>query len=372
MMVRRIAPFALVALLAACGGGAAPSAPSAPGSPAASAAPSASAKPAAPASAKPAASASTQPAAPASAIGSVAPGQIVVTYPAIVTDQLPSWLADDSGIFKKHGLNIDQHYVESSTGLAALLAGQSQIYEGGTEVLSAEAQGADLDVFIILSPVYPWVLEGAPDVHNANELKGKKVGVSRFGSASDIGTRLALKKLGLDPDKDVSVVQVGSESNRISAMQSGALQAGVAQPPANFIVEAKGFNPLLDLAAAKIPGALGVIATKRSYATQNRDVIQKFTDSIVEAIALQKRDPATATKILGKYLKLDDQALLDKALNFYNSQVLPDYPYPINDWVPDTVQFLSKENPKVGQTDFSKLFDRSFVEDAQKRGVGKS
>src|SRR5579884_309362 len=353
MMVRRIAPFALVALLAACGGGAAPSAPSAPGSPAASAAPSASAKPAAPASAKPAASASTQPAAPASAIGSVAPGQIVVTYPAIVTDQLPSWLADDSGIFKKHGLNIDQHYVESSTGLAALLAGQSQIYEGGTEVLSAEAQGA-------------------ADVHNANELKGKKVGVSRFGSASDIGTRLALKKLGLDPDKDVSVVQVGSESNRISAMQSGALQAGVAQPPANFIVEAKGFNPLLDLAAAKIPGALGVIATKRSYATQNRDVIQKFTDSIVEAIALQKRDPATATKILGKYLKLDDQALLDKALNFYNSQVLPDYPYPINDWVPDTVQFLSKENPKVGQTDFSKLFDRSFVEDAQKRGVGKS
>lgn len=222
---------------------------------------------------------------------------------------------------------------------------------------------------MILSPVYPWVLEAPPDVKTAADLKGKKVGVSRFGSASDVGTRQAIKKLGLDPEKDVSIVQVGSESARIAGLQSGAIQAGVAQPPANFIVEAKGLHPIMDLAKSGIHGALGVIAVRRSYAASNHDTVQKFVDSVVQAIAVEKKDQATATKVLGKYLKLEDQSLLDKAWTYYTSEVVPDYPTPINDWLPDTVSTLAKNDPKITSTDFTKLFDRSFVEDAQKRNV---
>jgi len=293
----------------------------------------------------------------------------VATYPAIVTDGLPTWIADDTGIFKKNGLNVNHQYIESSTGLAALLSNQAQFYEGGSEAASAFAQGADIEAIVVLSPVYPWVLEVTSDIKTAADLKGKKVGVSRIGSASDVGTRLALKKMGLDPDKDVTIVQVGSESNRIAALQSGAIQAGVAQPPANFVLEAQGLHPIFDLAASKIPGALGLIATQRSYATQHRDVVQKFVDSVVEAIALEKRDEATAIKVLGKYLKLDDQSQLDKAWKYYTSQVLPDYPYPVTEWLPDAISVLSKDNPKVAQTDFTKMIDRSFVEDAQKRNL---
>ncbi|MFI5266862.1 MAG: ABC transporter substrate-binding protein [Chloroflexota bacterium] len=299
----------------------------------------------------------------------MAAGTVLATYPALVTDGLPTWIADDTGLFKKNGINVDHQYVESSTGLAALLSGQSQFYEGGSEAASAFAQGADIDVIMIMSPVYPWVLEVTSEIKTAADLKGKKVGVSRFGSASDVGTRLAIKKLGLDPEKDVSIVQVGSESARIAGLQSGAIQAGVAQPPANFIVEAKGLHPLLDLAAAKTPGSLGLIAVQRSYATAHQDVVQKFVDSVVQAIALEKRDQATATKVLGKYLKLEDQTLLDKAWKYYTSEVLPDYPYPVGDWLPDTVAVVAKENPKIAQTDFTKLLDRSFVADAEKRGV---
>lgn len=356
--------------LTACGGQASPG-PSTPSPAAVSAKPATSGAPAATgsSSAKPAASVSAggAQAKPASAIPSVASGTIVATYPALVTDGLPTWLAGDTGIFKKNGLNVDQQYIESSTGLAALLSGQSQFYEGGSETASAFAQGADIEAIIILSPVYPWVLEVTSDIKTAADLKGKKVGVSRFGSASDVGTRLAIKKLGLDPEKDVDIVQVGSESARIAGLQSGAIQAGVAQPPANFIVEAKGLHPILDLAAAKTPGSLGLVAVQRSYAKAHHDIVQKFVDSEVQAIALEKRDEATATKVLGKYLKLDDQSLLDKAWKYYTSEVLPDYPYPVGDWLPDTVAVLAKNNPKISQTDFSKLLDRSFVEDAQKR-----
>ncbi|HEX6513257.1 MAG TPA: ABC transporter substrate-binding protein [Chloroflexota bacterium] len=365
---------AVILVLAACGSQASPStAPASSSAPVATSAPaSASAKPAvsgaANASAKPAGSAAAAAPAPASAVATSTGGAIVGTYPAIVTDELPTWLADDEGIFKKNGLNFSHQYVESSTGLAALLAGQSQFYEGGSEAASAFAQGADLDVFMVLSPVYPWVLEVSSDIKTATDLKGKKVGVSRFGSASDVGTRLAIKKLGLDPDKDVSIVQVGSESARIAGLQSGAIQAGVAQPPANFVVEAKGLHPILDLAQAKTPGALGLVATMRTYANAHRDVVQKFVDSVIQAIALEKKDEATATKVLAKYLKLDDQTLLDKAYKYYVGEVLPDYPYPVTDWIADTVTVVGKENPKMAQTDFSKMIDRSFVEDAQKRG----
>ena len=380
MKGRYVAVGCMALGLAACGGQSAPAvssppAPSAPAKPAGSAGAASAAAPAsAPASAKPAGSASSKPssggrAAPASAVASPKAGTIVATYPAIVTDELPTWIADDTGIFKKNGLNVDHQYIESSTGLAALLSNQSQFYEGGSEAASAFAQGADVEAVMILSPVYPWVLEVTSDVKSAADLKGKKVGVSRFGSASDVGTRLALKKLGLDPEKDVSIVQVGSESARIAGLQSGAIQAGVAQPPASFIVEAKGLHPILDLAAAKTPGALGLIAVRRTYAAANHDTVQKFVDSVVQAVASEKRDEATATKVLGKYLKVDDQDLLDKAWKYYTSEVLPDYPFPVKEWLPDTIGVLAKSNPKVSATDFSKLLDSSFVEDAQKRGL---
>jgi NitT/TauT family transport system substrate-binding protein len=210
-------------VLAACGS---TSTPAAPASSAVASTPgvSPSASASGPA-AKPAASGSQ-------AAASVTPSKLVVSYSAIVPMTLPVWVASDEGIFKKNGLDVQLTYIESSKGIAAVISGETQMANiGGPETLSAVAGGADLVTVACESPSWPFVMQVVPGINSMAELKGKKVGVSNFGSTSDIATRLALENSKLDPEKDVAIIAVGSASNRLAALKSGAIQGGVSFPP---------------------------------------------------------------------------------------------------------------------------------------------
>src|SRR5581483_2728413 len=182
---------------------------------AASAPASASAKP----SASTAAPASSAAAAPASGAASAAPAgaaKISNSYSAVSADQMQPWLAIEGGFFQQKGLAVDLRLVDSAAGVPALLSGDVQIAEvGGSEVVSGIAGGADLVIIATCAPTYPYVMEVAGSIKGKDDLKGKTIGVSRFGSSSDTATRASLKKYGLDPDKDVTITQVGSASNRV-------------------------------------------------------------------------------------------------------------------------------------------------------------
>ncbi|HEX6512708.1 MAG TPA: ABC transporter substrate-binding protein, partial [Chloroflexota bacterium] len=303
--MRPLKPFAMLSLilLAACGGGAAPasSAPAASPSAAASAKPAtsgsaaASAKPAASgsaaASAKPAASgsAAAKPAVSEAAPASIAPakpGQYIAAYSEIVTSNLPMWAAKEGGIFQKNGLDIDARLIESSLTVGALIAGQVQFGGvGGSETLAAAVSGGDVKILATTSPVYPYKLEVAADIKSASDLKGKKVAISRAGSSSDVATRAGLKKLGLDPDKDVSIIQVGSLQARTAAMQSGAVQGSMANPPDTLTLEDAGFHPLIDLASANLPASNNGIVVGGAWLNGHKADAQKFVDSYIQSIA---------------------------------------------------------------------------------------
>src|SRR6267378_4872972 len=142
-----------------------------------------------------------------------------VSYSNLIADNLPEWLALESGIFKQNGLDVTLDNIVSSTGIPALLSGQVQIaHLGGSETLSAAAEGGDLVVISITGPVYPFVFMAPAAITSIDQIKGKKIGVSNVGSSSDIATRVMLKKVGLDPAKDVEIVAVGSLQNRIAAL----------------------------------------------------------------------------------------------------------------------------------------------------------
>src|SRR5207248_4782502 len=174
---------------------------------------SSAAKPAASAAAKPAASASAGGAAEKPASGSPAPiatakpGQIIMAYSEVVGVHAPEWAAVEDGTFTKNGINVDPRLIESSLGVGAVLSGQVQIGSmGGSEALAADVNGADLVAYATLSPVYPYIFEAVASIKTPQDLKGKKLGISRFGSSSDTATRVWLKSVGLDPDKDVSLI----------------------------------------------------------------------------------------------------------------------------------------------------------------------
>jgi NitT/TauT family transport system substrate-binding protein len=385
----------LTAALAACGGGAAaPSAAppissppaasvAASAKPAASAAASAkpaasgaaSAKPAASgsASAKPAASgaASAKPAASGSA-AAAAGGKLITSYSEIYEGQTPVWVAQDAGIFKQNGLDVEQDYIASSSVIAALVSGQVVVAQGGgSEALSAAAGGADLVVIGNVVPVYPYVLEVSKDINSVADLKGKKVGVSSHGSASDIATRVALKKVGLDPDKDVSIIPVGSSTNRSAALASGAIQGGMDQPPSSYDLEKQGLHPLFDMASLKLPTVNNGIVVQRSWLNSHRDVAQKYVDSIVQGIARTKKDQPFAATTLAKYMKLDDKAAAAKAVAYADQSLFPSSPDIKADAFADSVEVLAPTNPKVQGFDVNKIIDDSLVQSAIQRGLDK-
>src|SRR5207237_4333025 len=134
-----------------------------------------------------------------------------VSYSNLIADNLPEWMAFESGTFKQNGLDVTLDNIVSSTGIPALLSGQVQIgHLGGSETLSAAVAGGDLVIISITGPVYPFVFMAPAAISNTDQLKGKKIGVSNVGSSSDIATRVMLKKVGLDSEKDVSIFAVGT------------------------------------------------------------------------------------------------------------------------------------------------------------------
>src|SRR5207237_7037673 len=205
----------------------------------------------------------------------------------------------------------------------------------------------------------------------AQELKGKKVGVSSIGSSSDIGTRTALKKLGLDPTRDVNILAVGSSQNRIAAMYSGAIQASVNQPPDTIAMKARGFHSILDLAGANLPTANTGVVVQRSWASSHKNVLQRFVDSLVQASVRIRKDQAFTTRVLKKWEKSTDTAAMQATASYYMKEVIPALPYPRPPMFKDALAVLATRSQAAKSYNLNKLLDASFVKSADSRGLGK-
>ena len=350
----RLAGFvAIMGILAvACGGG--------------TAAPSASAAPTVAASQAPTASAAPKDSPMACC------KKVVAAYSNVSADDWVMWYAFEKGIFKERGLDVDMQSINGGAQTsAALLANQIGIGQfGGAEALSAVAGGADLVIVANMAPVYPYVLYAQKAIKTVADLKGKKVGVSNKGGSSDIATRAALKANNLDPDKDVSIVAVGSHANRTAALLQGSIDAGVDDPPEDQELIKAGLVPIYDL--NKLPAANTGVIVQRSFLTANKDIVQAYIDATVIARSRMAKDKDGATAVLLKYFK-NDPASNDHAYNFFiggTSPVTPVYPAPAAEQMKDAVTILGVDNDKIKTVDLSKLLDASLVKSAQDRKLG--
>ena len=294
--------------------------------------------------------------------------KLVVGYSEIYEGELPLWAAFEAGLFKQHGLDVDLRYTASSTGIAALVSGEIQVFQGGgSEAMSANLGGEDLVLIGNLVPVYPYVFMVQKDIQTPADLKGKKVGVSNPGSTSDIATRVGLARIGLTPDTDVTIVAVGSSQNRTAALQSGQISGGLDQPPYSYDLEKLGLHALFSMAEQKLPIVNNGVVVKRSFLSANRAVLQRYIDSIVQAIARVKKDKAFSIQVYRKYLKLDDEGALARTWDYATAELFPALPYPKLDQFNDIVPELAKRNDKAKTFDVSKMLDDSLVQNAADR-----
>ena len=301
--------------------------------------------------------------------------KVIAAYSNVSADDWVMWYAFEKGIFKERGLEVDMQAISGGAQTsAALLANQIQIAQfGGAEALSANAGGADLVVVANMAPVYPYILYAQKAIKTLADLKGKKVGVSNKGGSSDIATRAALKANGLDPDKDVQIVAVGSHANRTAALLNGSIDAGVDDPPEDQDLVKAGLNPLIDIASQKLPAANTGIIVQRSYLTANKDTIQAYIDATVLARSRMAKDKEGSIAVLQKYFKITETESPTHAYNFFiagSSPVTPLYPSPALDQFKDAIAILGPDNDKIKTVDISKMIDLTFVKSAQDRKLG--
>jgi NitT/TauT family transport system substrate-binding protein len=296
--------------------------------------------------------------------------KITASYSERVGNYMPLLLALEQGIFQKHGLDVELQLITGATGMSALLSGQVQIAQiGGSEVVSAQVGGSDLVLSGNLGSVLPYVFIVAPDIHTIDDLKGKQVGISSVGGSADIATRLSMRHFGLDPDKDISILAMGSLQNRTAGLQNGAIQAAPANPPDSLVLQRQGFRALFDIAELGFPAASATIVAQRSWVVDHREAFQAWNDSVVEAIGVAKRDPGVGLPIMKKFLQSEDDDLMRETYHYWIDEVLKQPPALSPDQFADTIKALTPNNPKVKDVDLKTMIDASFIQNAVNKGL---
>jgi NitT/TauT family transport system substrate-binding protein len=301
-----------------------------------------------------------------------APISVRVSYSEPVADDLPLWIGIEAGIFRQHGLSVSTAQVTSTQGISALLANEFDMaLVGGSETLSADASGADLRVLVVDTPIYAYQFYANPSITSPSQLKGAKIATTRTGATLDIAAKVALRRMGLDPAKDVTFIQTGSVPNITAAMIGGQVQGTMSHPPDSLRLQRRGFHVLYDLAAQKVPfDAVGVTA-RASWINANKATVQRFVDAYVQAIHRELTDMAFSVKVLQKYLKMSDTSVLDQTYRFYATEIVQPLPYPTAAMFRDAQQVLGATNPRVKAFDVNTLLDPSFLQSAASRGLGR-
>jgi NitT/TauT family transport system substrate-binding protein len=360
-------------VLAACGGAAPTSSASAGAGTSAAAKPSAASQSAsaggASASAKPA-SVSSVSAAPAGS-ASAAAGLTKITLASSTTaaSQLPFWLAVDGGYFQRNGLDVAlQTVTGGSNTTATLLAGQAQVVAGGgAEALSAISNGADLVIAATTGPKFEYIFEVVASIKTPADLKGQHVGVPAIGGNADLAMHAALREWGLT-DKDMTITATGAQTTSLAALTGGAVVGTMLSPPSHLVAERQGAHPLVNMAELPAYTTGGSIYFQRAFVSSRHDLAQKFVDSIVQSIAGIKQDRARAVTVMKARLKSDDDAGMQAAYDFYSKE-FPALPFPRPEYFAEAVSTLGKANEKVRDFDLTKVLDQSMVQSAADRGL---
>jgi NitT/TauT family transport system substrate-binding protein len=242
---------------------------------------------------------------------------------------LATWVAYDAELFKKYGLDVDLVLIRSAATItAALIAGETPMIQlGGNGTIQAALQGADTVNVQTLVPIIPQSLVVSADIKSTEDLKGKRLGVSRFGALSDLFIRHYLRKFGLDPAKDVTIVQVGGIPELLAAMKAGAISGGSLSPPVLTAAKKAGFRELGDFESLDYKYPAVAIATTRSFIQRQRSTALNFLRAEIEGIHAIRTQKNFAMNVLKKYMRISDPDIIEEgyryALRFIQPRPLP-------------------------------------------------
>jgi NitT/TauT family transport system substrate-binding protein len=296
--------------------------------------------------------------------------KVRLSHSALESSNAVWYLAQDRGFYKKNGLDADLLFIPSTTtSVSSLVAGDVQVANAsGGGVASAVVAGADLVLVSCYLNSLPYELVVNESVKSAEDLKGKSVGISRVGSASDVAARALIRGLGLEPDKQVPIMQVGGPAERAASFRTGRI-AGFPSPP-GIIHLTKGmpFRVLISTADFQNRFEFPYICatTTRSYLARQRETVKKVLMAHIEAVQFFKTRKEDTKKIIAKYSRINNEAYLEDA--YTASAKLYDV-VPLVTRAGAEVQIKEAVSRKPGaQLRFEDMVDESIVRELEKSG----
>jgi NitT/TauT family transport system substrate-binding protein len=291
-----------------------------------------------------------------------------IGYGAPSVTMAPLWIAQEGKVFSRNGLEVEVLYLESALVQRALIAGEIQLGEMTGALLSApRLQGADVVMVLGFVDRLLFRLVARPDVKTAALLKGKRIGTSRFGAALDRAARLLLPKLGINPDKDVIFVQIGSEATLLTALLGKVVDATLLQPPRFGKAVDAGFNVLANLEEMNIPFQHTGLVTTQRFVGKNPEIARRVVKSFVDGIHIMRTNPEMAKKAINRHMRLNDERELEETYQLLKRVTLTK-PYPSLEGIRTIVNDLVEQIPAAKTADVKEFVDTRFLEELDKSG----
>ena len=292
-----------------------------------------------------------------------------VPYVSLSPTAGPLWIAYEAGFFKKNNVTAELLYIPGgSTIIQSIMSGDVKVANmAPPSAIGAWAKGADL---ILIASGVDQLLETVvtgPNIKSPADLKNKKIGVSRYGSLTDMALREALRHYKLTPDKDVTILQTGGEATRFAALTTGAIDGAMLSGDKKVQAEKMGFHVTIDLSQLPIYYPVNGVITSKKFVATSPDVAKNFLKSWVEGIKAYKTDKELSLKVLAKYLKLNDRDVLEKSYEIYRP-VYKKVPYGDKRAVTFALEQMTGEIPNSAKLNAADFIDNTIITELEKSG----
>ncbi|HUK42331.1 MAG TPA: ABC transporter substrate-binding protein [Candidatus Acidoferrales bacterium] len=303
-------------------------------------------------------------------VGTTQAQSLKVPYVSVSPTNGPLWIAKEARLFNKYNApDVQLVYIPGGTVIIqSMIAGEANISNmAPPAALAAWVKGAD---FAVVGSAVNRLLETvvtSAQIKSPKELKGKRVGIGRYGSLTDAAFREALRYYSLVPDKEVTVIQAGAEGSRLAALIAGALDGAMLSGPERIQAEKLGFHVLIDFSKLPLEFPNNGIIVRKDFVRNNREAVKRFLKAWTEGIKIFKTDPELSLKVLSKYLRVKDQDVLAESYKPY-PPIFERVPFPKRDGFVFALDRIAKELPEASKMNVDNFIDNSIIQELEKEG----
>jgi NitT/TauT family transport system substrate-binding protein len=300
--------------------------------------------------------------------------KLKVAYPTTVGSMAVLWVAKEARLFEKQGLEVELIYVAGSSKVVqAMLAKEIPISEIAIPaVIQANLAGADLVMLAGPNHKPGQKIMVKPEIKAPENLKGRKIGITRFGTSDDFLLRYMLGQWKIQPERDVALLQMGGSPEILAGLGSRGIDGGMLSSPLHLRAMKLGFSVLADLSTIGVDYQGAGVVTTRAYARENQDIVRRYLRAYVEALHRLKTDKSFSVKVIGKYTRISEADALEETYQHYAVKVMPKMPYPTTKGIQMVLDEIGSRDAKAKGLSPGALIDVHYLKELEQSGFVKN